>query len=531
MEQENTSFDIHKYLHLLLRRKWLWIIPTVIFSIGGTVYALILPDVYESRCVLLVERSEVLNNVLSEGRKGLDAKKVLQSVSERMLGWQSVIQVIRVVGLDKDIKKNDPGALEKLYYAIIKKATLRTKGQNLIEVSFRGENPEINFRVVDGLVSNFMEQSLKLTRTEADDTVEFVVEDLKRLKKNLDESERQLREFEEEHLDELPGSEYSKMAVLGAEEKELAAINREIMIFSEKLAFLEEHMSKENKTITGEIVRIPNPKVKDINRQISSLEIELTTMRAKYYDEHPGIVMRLKELDRLKEMMERESEKIVSEEKIVNNPMYENLLEKKFNAQLQLKTLQRRRKDVEDSITVLRESVKNMPSLKQELAKLVRGYDVSKQLYEQRILQKSKAELVREMSLDAKTNPFNIVEPPRVSYEPIKSVKLKIMAMGVFLGAGLGIGLILGLEQIDQRFKTMDEVQEYLNIPALGMIPTILTKTDIRKKVRKKIIVASSLAMFVITTTAVFFIVEPVNTVVSGTANVGWNKLVDLIKK
>ena len=505
--------------------------PTVIFSIGATVYALILPDVYESRCVLIVERSEVLNNVLSDGRKGLNAKRVLQPVRERMLGWQSVIQVIRVVGLDKDIQKNDPGALEKLYYSMEKGTTLRTKGQNLIEISYRGENPEINFRVVDGLVSNFMEYTLKETRTEADETVEFVVEDLKRLKRDLDEAERQLREFEEKHLDELPGSANSKMSKLANAENKIAEINRRIMVLNEQSAFIDGHMSKESKTITGEVVRVPNPKVKDLKKQISDYEIKLTTLRAKYYEAHPGIITRLEILVRLKEMLERESEQIVSEEKTINNPMYDTFAGKLFNAQLELKTLQRQREYIESTITALKESVKNTPAIKQEFAKLKRDHNINKKLYEQRLLQKSKAELMREMSLDAKANNFEIVEPPRISYEPIKTVKLKIMAMGVLLGAGLGIGLIFGLEQIDQRFKTMDEVQEYLNIPALGMIPTILTKTDIRKMVRRKIIMAGSLAMFVITTTAVYFIVEPVNTVVSDTASVGWDKLVDLIKK
>ncbi len=530
MEQENTSFDIHKYIKLLLRRKWLWIIPTILFSIGSTIYALILPDVYQSRCVLIVEKSMV-HNFLSKNQGGIDARRLLQVVRERMLGWQSVIQVIRVVGLDKDLSENNVSAMEKLYRDVTKKTTLRAKGKNLIEVSYRGENPEINFRIVDGLVSNFMEYSLKETRTEADETVEFVEEDLKRLKRNFDESEQQLREFEEEHLEELPGSQNSKLNKLANAEKELAEIDRKMMVLNEKMDFLEEHIEKEDKTITGEVIRVPNPKVGDLRRQINKLEIQVNSLRAKYFEEHPGIVKRLKELDSLKEMLEKESEKIVSEEKIVSNPMYENLALKEFNAQLQIKTLQRRRKDTESTIASLKEMVIGMPALKQELSKLKRDNEMNKQLYQQRLLQKSKAELMREMSLDAKTNPFNIVEPARISYEPIKAVKIKIIAMGVLLGVGLGIGMIFGLEQIDQRFKTVDEVQEYLKIPALGMIPTILTKTDIRKKVKKRIILSGSLATFIIVTTTVYLVVEPVKTIVSDKANVGWGKLVELVRK
>ena len=99
------------------------------------------------------------------------------------------------------------------------------------------------------------------------------------------------------------------------------------------------------------------------------------------------------------------------------------------------------------------------------------------------------------------------------------------------MGFGLGVGLVFGLEQIDQRFKTMEEVQGYLNIPALGMIPTILTNTEIKRKTRRKIIVSSSLAAFFITATAVCLIVEPVKTIVSDKANHGWDKLVELIKE
>jgi uncharacterized protein involved in exopolysaccharide biosynthesis len=162
------------------------------------------------------------------------------------------------------------------------------------------------------------------------------------------------------------------------------------------------------------------------------------------------------------------------------------MLARQFQGQLEIKALQRRQKGLEKKIEVLKDEVSHMPLIRQELAELSRGYDVNKQMYGQRLLQKSKADLMREMSLDSKTNPYNIVEPPRVSYRPIKSDKIKKMAMGVLLGAGLGIGLIFGLDKIDNRFKSVDEIQEYLNIPALGVVPLIVTNVNAEKQVRKK---------------------------------------------
>ncbi len=488
MVDEKPQIDIQHYIKLLLKRKLMWIIPTILFTILSVTYACILPSVYESKCVMIVEKSKVLDNLLSRGRGGdLDVKSLLQAVRERMLGWKSVMQLVEVLDLYKDIPEDDVGAMEKLYKDIIKDTSVKARGANLIEVKYTGEYPEINYRMVDGLVSNFMEFSLKESRTEADETVEFIEADLKRLKKELVTSEEKLQQFEEDHFGDLPGTEGSKLARRAKAEAELVVISNDIAVLNEKIGFLDKSVETENRTVTGEVTRIPNPMVNDLKSQISMLEIEINSLRTKYFDEHPTIVKKRKELVSLKEMLSLEPENIVSEEKIVNNPLYEGLMEEGFTAQLQLKTLQKRQKVLESTVVALKEAIKNMPALRQKMNELRRGYSVIGKLYEQRLVEKAKADLMREMSLDAKTNPFNIVEPARISYKPIKEVKMKIIGMGFIMGLGLGVGLILGLDKIDPRFKSVEDIQNYLNIPALGMIPTIISNTEIKESFGKKI--------------------------------------------
>ncbi len=483
-EKKVTTFDLQKFLQLIVRKKWLLIIPTLIFCSGSVFFAYNKPEVYESKCVLIVEKSKVLSNVLSERNVQLDARQLLQAVRERMLGWQSVTKVIEEVGLDEGIAADDMGALEKVYRKILKKVKLRTKSHDFIEVSYSGKNPEINFGIVNGLVSNFMEQSLKASRSEARETLEFIGGDLERLKGVLDESERKFRMFEEEHINDLPGNENSVLPKFYTAKSELAEVQGEIVALEEKLKFLEDRKASEKKKITGEVIKVPNPKAEELNEQITDLEIEITMLRSKYYDEHPRIAQKQNELTYLKKLLQEESEVVVTEEKIVNNPRYESMVEKDFNLRLELSSLRSRQKEIERKIDNFRPSVENIPELKQNLFELQMDYEINKKLYEQRLMQKSKAELVQEMSLDSKSNPFNIVEPARISYEPLKGDKIKIIMMGTILGIGLGIGLIFGLEQIDSRFKSIEEMQEYLNVPAIGMIPTIVIQSDTSHKIR-----------------------------------------------
>ncbi len=117
MAVEKSPIDIRYYITLLLRRKWMWIIPTVLFSVLAVAYASTLPEIYQSKSVMIVEESKVLDNLLSSRHRGrdLDVKSLLQAVRERMLGWKSVIQLIEILELDNDSAEDDEGSIEKLY--------------------------------------------------------------------------------------------------------------------------------------------------------------------------------------------------------------------------------------------------------------------------------------------------------------------------------------------------------------------------------------------------------------------------------
>ena len=163
---------------------------------------------------------------------------------------------------------------------------------------------------------------------------------------------------------------------------ELLEVDRQIAALQEKTSFLEDRKKGESKTVTGEIVRIPNPRLNNLTQQIIDLEIEITMLRAKFFDEHPAITHRQKELVRLNEMLENESEKVVSEEKIVSNPRYESMIEKEFEMRLELKSLESYKRELEETVAALKPSIQNIPALKQRLFELQSEFEVNKTLYE-----------------------------------------------------------------------------------------------------------------------------------------------------
>ncbi len=516
MQQQEQTFDIQKYWQIFLRRKALIIIILSVSFVFSTAAVLIMPNVYKSRCVLLIKGTSKLDKVLLKAGdvRGIEAVDLLGIVKEKMLGWEAVNHAIESCGLNKDIPKDDPKFLEELYFKTTESVTVLPIGKDLIGVSYEGENPYINYKMLDSLVSSFMEYTLKLSRTEADESLDFIERDLVRLKNNLDDSEKKLQEFEEEHAAELPLTEGGKMAQLAVANKELADIERQILVENERLITLNTKIEGEKDSITGEVVKEANPAVAELTRRITDAELELNDLHVRYYDGHPSINMTEKRLKALQGKLAEEKEKVISKETSVTNPIYTSLLEKKFEVELQLKTLYTRKKDVESQIATLQEQVALIPALKQTLAKLQRDYSVNKELYTQRLQQRSRAELEKELSLSTRESPFSIVEPPRISYTPSKSRKVKVFLMGIILSVAMAFGLAFGLEQIDQRFKSVDDARDFLQLPVFGMIPTIITKGDLlktRKRKRRRLISAGAVAALLIALTTVCIKVEPVN--------------------
>lgn len=484
---EEKNLDIHGLWLIFHRRKWLFILPGAICMALGILIAVGLPRVYESRCVLLVEPSKAIQGIFEEGDKSSKAPFLVKTVQEMMLGWESVIPVLKEAGLLSETDhKQDGYKTEVLYKDVIGMVKVNTKSENLIETSFQDKQPFIAYRVMEGLVSNFMERFLSLARLQVDNTLNFIEKDLKRLREKLDESEEKLREFEEQHFSELPEAEMNNLVKLHTYKDNLSKINLEIAIQKEKLSLIDESLKKEGTTVLGEVIMVPNPKVAEMNKRVDELDNALVAMRTRYYDTHPAISLAKKELEGLKNKLKDEEKKVVGAEKNVNNPIYEQMATKRYDEMLKLRALELQQKETETSIVPLEESVKAIPSVKKELTELRRNYDVLRALYNERLAQKSKEELRREMSMYAMATPFTIIEPPRIPKKPIKATRIKVLIISLFLGLAIGTGLVFATEQLDQGFKSVEETKEFLQIPLLGIVPTIHLAEDVLRERRKK---------------------------------------------
>jgi Mrp family chromosome partitioning ATPase len=99
---------------------------------------------------------------------------------------------------------------------------------------------------------------------------------------------------------------------------------------------------------------------------------------------------------------------------------------------------------------------------------LKREVDTNKQLYEGLLLRLKEA----GVSAGLKASNIRIVDSAVPPTSPVKPKMLSNLAIGLFLGLGFGVGLVFLQERLDNSLKSADDIEHYLDVPALALIPS-----------------------------------------------------------
>src|SRR5690606_36673447 len=91
----------------------------------------------------------------------------------------------------------------------------------------------------------------------------------------------------------------------------------------------------------------------------------------------------------------------------------------------------------ESQYAQLKSSARLVPQVEAEYAQLNRDYDTQKKTYETLLARRESANLGEGVQ-DAATTQFRVIDPPRVSGEPVAPTRM--MLLGLALAASLAIG-------------------------------------------------------------------------------------------
>ncbi len=176
-----------RYVKIFFRRKWLLLIPAVVGIVAGIIVGALLPKVYESYSVVMIEEEKTLNPLISGIAVSADVVSRMRNIREQILGWNSLVQLVERLQLAKDIKSQYD--FEKLVLDLRRKINVRMQGPNLIKISFTSPIPAEAKKVVQTVNDIFVEENMKAQNKESSIAIEFLKDQIKVYRRKIKEAE------------------------------------------------------------------------------------------------------------------------------------------------------------------------------------------------------------------------------------------------------------------------------------------------------------------------------------------------------
>ncbi|MCK5583775.1 MAG: polysaccharide biosynthesis tyrosine autokinase, partial [Elusimicrobiales bacterium] len=125
--------------------------------------------------------------------------------------------------------------------------------------------------------------------------------------------------------------------------------------------------------------------------------------------------------------------------------------------------------NINQRIEVLQNKLAQLPATEMVLARISRELRMQEQLYT--ILNKQYEEA--KLGLAAIVSFVSVVNPAFPASSPISPNKQVNMIVGIFLGIFLSLVIVFLLENLDVSISTIEDIEDFLKLPVLGIIPNI----------------------------------------------------------
>lgn len=495
--------DILRQLSVILRGMWLyrwwglaaaWIVGPIA---AATVY--LLPDRYESSARVYVDTQSILKPLMSGLAVQPNVDQQINILSRTLISRPNVEKLIRMADLDLTVKNKEER--EALIASVTKSLEIRVAAgrDNLYTLAYTDTDAERAKRVVQSLVSMFVESGLGDKRKDSDTARKFIEEQIKAYEQKLEEAENRLKEYKLRNLNTVGtgGRDYfSKMNDAGEQ------------LNQAKLALREAENSRDalKRQLTGEepVLLPENPSsatlatvsVPELDGRIEALKKSLDGLLQRFTDQHPDVVGARKQIESLEAQKIQE---IKARRKAAPsggtamgsanaNPVFQQLKMSLAEAEANVASLHARVAEYESRVQSLNASSRMLPQIEAEFTQLNRDYDVNKRNYDALVARRESATMAVEMGATSGVADFRLIDPPTVPSKPAAPNRLLLMPGAGLAALLLGAAISFLISQIRPTFSDTQVLREVTGLAVLGSVSMLADPDRLRNLRRGKIV-------------------------------------------
>lgn len=508
------------YLRGMWQYRWYGVGVSWMVCVIGWVVVVLLPDQYAANARVYVDTQSVLTPLLRGLTVQPNVDQQIAMMSRTLISRPNLERVIRMSDLDIKLKTNEER--ERLIDSLAKEIKLGGTGRdNLYTLTYTATKPEEAKRVVQSLLTIFVEGSLGDKRKDSDSAKRFLDEQIKLYEQKLIAAENSLKEFKRTNMGMMPSQgrdfvsklqeaqlrlNHARMELREAENSR-DAFKKQISAVQEGIQEPDLLAERSSSTVAGEVQFRASP---ELEKRIDGLKQKLDQLQLSFTDRHPDVLATKRVLDQLETQKKEEIAKLKKEYEskkkdapaaptrpargMSTNPVLQQLTVSLAETEAAVAALRTRAAEFEQQFNEIKKGANAIPQVEADFVQLNRDYEVNKKNFETLLARRESAQMSGEMGSSAGVMDFRIIDPPRVPPIPVAPKRPLLMWLVLAFGLAAGIALTFLLSQVRPVFNDRSSLQDFANLPILGTVSMKWTERDVKRQRRGILALSISVA-------------------------------------
>ncbi|MEC5161191.1 MULTISPECIES: XrtA system polysaccharide chain length determinant [unclassified Janthinobacterium] len=473
------------HLRAMWRYRGLGLFTAWAVAMGSAMLVFSIPKKYEASARLFVNTDSILKPLMEGVTVPPDNGQRVAMLSRLMISRPNVTQLIDEVGLD--VRHMSAEQRERLIDEVGDVLAIEAAGEksNTYILRYRDTQPQRAKRMVELLVTKFIDSSKGGRATDNDAARRFLDQQANAYEEKLQEADARLREFKAQHMagagavtEEGSGYQVQLAAVkeqLGAAELQLREAENSRDAYRRSLAL--ENGAAAAAAGGGRA----GVAAADLDARIEAGQLALDGLLQKYTERHPDVGDARRALAGLKEQRRQlppadparprplaRAQAAAGDARAAADPLRVALAQ----ADAAVASLQTRVAQYAARHQALLELGRRMPEYEVHLAQLNRDYQINKKNYDELAKRRESASIAGDMQSVAGVGDFRLIDPPRVA--PASSTsRLLALAAGLVGALLAGLGAMFLAKELRARFYDRSQVAELTGLRVLGVISVV----------------------------------------------------------
>jgi succinoglycan biosynthesis transport protein ExoP len=322
------------------------------------------------------------------------------------------------------------------------------RGTNLLELSYAGPSPKLTADVANGLAEAYIDWNLEAKFQMVAQASKFLTTEIEQLKSELQAKEKQLLES---------GGEKN---VVSTDPQANAALQSLDTLNRDYTAAVSDRIAKETRyyelrTARPETVAdsLSNGLVTQLSNDQAKLERDYAEKLNLFKPEWPAMQQLKAQIEKGRQHLDAVTARTVEQARERARSDYEAAVRREESLKAPLQAQQ----SEAIASTNLRVEVQTKRALLDSLSK-----------------RQAETEMIARLGGERASN-IRIVDRALPPSSPFKPSYARNGLLALLAGGAIGVGLVLFLSYLDRSLRTPEQVERYLYLPALGVIPAVGT--------------------------------------------------------